>query len=147
MNIDFEGLKNASQNGKITKQKEKEDYEKRKIEEEIKLNQNAKKECAELKKMFINIINNDVKEQLNTGLSFISIRKEVKIQALIEKNYSINWNQNKIINLSNLCDEFNYKSLIEPIEKKINIRFDYNTPSLLLTRTTHIEIIIHNNNV
>ncbi len=132
MEIDFENLQNAAQNGKIIKQKELKDFFKKRLEEENILIENAKKECAELKKMFINIINNDVKEQLDKGQQYIRIKKNIETPALIKKNYLFYFrNRINYSKLSNLCDEFDYNSFIEPIEKKINIEFYDNSPKLV----------------
>ncbi len=143
MEIDFEGLYNATQDGK-----------KRKIEENNKLNENVKKECAELKKIFINIINNDVKREFYRGTSDICINQAFEnTPALRNKSKNLNSKYlDKIINLSNLCDEFNYKSLIEPIEKKINIKFIDDSPYLIFglssnSYPTVFGIKIQNNNV
>ncbi len=99
------------------------------------------------------MINNDVKEQLNKGLSNIHIKKNIETPALIEKNnmfcFFNNYNYKK---LSNLCDEFDYKFLIEQIEKKTNIQFDDDTPRLTIENKnykneTYFQIDIYNKNV
>ncbi len=124
MEIDFEGLYNATKKGHIKYQKDIEE-ERRKIEHKVK------SECAELKKIFIHLLNNDIKKQFENGTMHVVITKQVKAPTLnnyynISSNYRYNINRTGIHNFNDLriiCSEdFNKDLFLEPFEKKTNCR-------------------------
>ncbi len=127
MEIDYKGIENAKQKAIIKKQKDIINYKIIKEEEEKILEKNIKLECAELKNIYINIINNDVIRKLEQGSKYITIEKPIQIPNLINKYYfkqgKYDYNAEYYDNyLSYVCDDFDSKLLIKSFEEKTDMK-------------------------
>lgn len=112
------------------------------------LNENSlKKECSELKELFINIINDNFNNNLKNKNSITKFNTNINIPN-IEKKYKTNeYLTNKFhykyypIKLHNICEEFNDKNDIFIKEFNQNFKINYDIqPSIYFGKKTNFKV-------
>jgi hypothetical protein len=105
MDIDFAGLEEASKKGNIV-------YKNKIKNAEVEI----KKECDDLKKIFVSIMNTNVKEELEKGKQSFNFEVPLPFHA---KNLEMKKEGQSVLFLNEECDNFN-SSYLKEIEKKID---------------------------
>ena len=117
------------------------------IDNEEKINENIKKECAELKSLYLDIMNKELQNDYKGEKRNSYIYKNINVPNLIQKynlDYKTNCYKNPNCLLSNICNQEFSSEFIDSFEKNNNVKH-YDSPRLSCRKTgITVDVDIYN---